>query len=33
VLPEKQLVIPATPMYCESIYETRRRPTRTINVR
>lgn len=29
---EKELWLP-TPHYCESIYQTRRRPTRTIHVR
>jgi hypothetical protein len=29
VIPSKELV---TPKYCESIHQTKRRPTRTINV-
>lgn len=30
IIPDKELVIPK---YCESIYQTRRRPTRTVTVR
>lgn len=33
VLPEKKELRLVTPKYCESIYQTRRRPTRTIEVR
>lgn len=33
MLPEKKELRLVTPKYCESIYQTRRRPTRTIEVR
>ena len=32
IVTEKELMLPGTPKYCESINQTRRRPTRTINV-